>query len=72
MPYAPPPAPVKRGKPWLLAVGLLLALVAGGAYIWKYSQHPPGDQLLEFTALYVACPLGLSVLALFAYLRGGR
>ena len=58
--------PAKRPI-WLLIVGALLATAAGGLYLWKRTQQPSVDELLGFTSLYVACPLALSVLALFAY-----
>jgi hypothetical protein len=58
--------PAKRPL-WLLIVGALLASAAGGLYLWKRMQNPSVDELLRFTSLYIACPLALSVLALYGY-----
>jgi len=52
---------------WLLLLGALLASAAGGMYLWKRLQDPTVDELLRFTSLYIACPLALSVLALYGY-----
>jgi uncharacterized iron-regulated membrane protein len=52
---------------WLLICGALLASIAGGLYLWEKAQRPELDELLRFTSLYIACPLALSVLALFGY-----
>lgn len=59
-------------RAWLLILGALLALGAGGAYFWKKLQQPEPDELLLFTSLYVACPLALSLLSMFAYFQGQR
>ncbi len=54
---------------WLLLVATMLAVGAGGAYFWKYFGGLRGEGLLEFATLYVALPLGLSLILLFQYLK---
>lgn len=54
---------------WLLAVATVLALGSGGAYFWQYFSGLRGTELLGFTTVYVAVPLGLSLILLFQYLK---
>jgi len=66
-----PPAvkPPVRRRDWLAVLALLLAVASGGAYFWEHSRGVTGSELLQFTSLYVACPLALSVILLFAWLQ---
>jgi hypothetical protein len=61
-----------RRRDWLAVLAIMLALAGGGAYFWKYSQQVPAPELLQFTALWVACPLAISVVLLFAWLKYPR
>jgi peptidoglycan/LPS O-acetylase OafA/YrhL len=62
---------MRNRRLWLLLLGALLALGAGGAYFWKRGHSRDITDVLEFASLYVACPLALSMLALFAYFQSG-
>ena len=54
---------------WLLVVATVLAVGSGGAYFWQYFHGVRGADLLGFTTVYVAAPLGLSLILLFQYLK---
>jgi hypothetical protein len=64
-----PPKPRKKRQPWLLVLAVILALAGGGVYLSQWLGGVRGFELIEFTSLYVALPLALSVVLLFAYLR---
>jgi hypothetical protein len=61
-----------RRRDWLAVLAILLALGGGAAYFWKYGLGIRGEELLHFTSLYVACPLSLAVIFLFAWLKYTR
>jgi uncharacterized SAM-binding protein YcdF (DUF218 family) len=54
---------------WLLTLAALLALAAGGLYLWQWQKGLRAVDLLGFTSLYVCLPLGVSLLLLFAALQ---
>jgi TRAP-type C4-dicarboxylate transport system permease small subunit len=57
-----------RARPtWLLVASAVIAVAAGGAYLWKWQQGLRGTDLLGFTALWVAVPLALSLILMFFY-----
>jgi hypothetical protein len=56
-------------RDWLAVLALLLAVAGGVAYFWKFGQGARGEELLRFTSLFVACPLSLAVIFLFAWLK---
>jgi len=57
-----------KAKPvWLLVVSAVIAVVAGGAYLWKWQQGLRGVDLLGFTATWVSVPLALSLILMFFY-----
>ncbi len=58
-----------RRRDWVAVLAILLALAGGAVYFWKYSQGVATPELLRFTSLYVACPLAISVILLFAWFR---
>jgi len=58
-----------RRRDWVAVLALLLAVAGGAAYFWKFGQGARGEELLRFTSLYVACPLSLAVIFLFAWLK---
>ena len=64
-----PPKPRKKRQSWLLVLAVILALAGGGIYLAQWLNGVRGYELIEFTSLYVALPLALSVILLFAYLR---
>lgn len=62
------PAARGRGRPgWLLLIAAVLALAAGGAYLWQWRQGLRGVDLLGFTSVWVALPLALALILMFAY-----
>ena len=54
---------------WMLVVATVLAVGSGGAYFWNFFHGLRGEELLEFTTIFVAVPLGLSLILLFKYLK---
>lgn len=57
-----------KAKPkWLLISSATLAVLAGGAYLWKWLAGVRGADLLGFTALWIAVPLALSMILMFFY-----
>jgi len=58
-----------RRRDWLAVLALLLAGAGGAAYFWQFNQGTRGEELLRFTSLYVACPLSLAVIFLFAWFK---
>ena len=70
---ARPAARERRRPAWLLLSAALIALAAGGAYLWRWQQGARGVDLLGFTSVWVALPLALALVLLFAYFsRSGR
>jgi len=54
---------------WLLVLALLLVVGSGAIYLWKWLAGIRGAELLGFTSLYVAAPLAIGLLLLFAYFK---
>ena len=68
----PQSAPAGGGSPWLLVVAALIALAAGGTYLWKWQLGVRGADLLGFTSLWVALPLALSLILMFSHFNKQR
>jgi hypothetical protein len=60
-----------RRWPWL-ALALLCIVPAGAAYFWHYFHGLRGPDLVGFAAEWVAAPLAVGLLLLFAYLSPER
>jgi len=56
---------------WLLALALLLVIGAGVMHLVQWHQGLRGHELLEYFTLYLALPLAVGILLMFAYLRRG-
>jgi len=62
----------KRSRGLKLAAAAVLAVGAGGAFLYQVLQGVSGLELLEFTTVYIAGPLILALLLMFSCLAAGR
>ena len=59
-----------RARRWpLLVLALLVIIPAAVAYFWQYAHDVRGPALVGFAAEWVAIPLAVGLLLLFAYLN---
>ena len=52
---------------WMLWCAAILAVAAGSAYLYQWSQGMRGTDLLGFTTIWVAAPFAISLLMMFSY-----
>jgi len=59
----------RAGRWWLLLLAVLLVVGVGIAHLIQWQHGLRGHELLQFFTIYLAVPLALGMLLLFAYLR---
>jgi hypothetical protein len=62
-----PPGRARRW--WVLALALIITVCCGVAYLLGWRQGLRGHELLQFFTVYLALPMAVALLLLFAYLR---
>jgi hypothetical protein len=62
-------APERKGKWWLLLLATLLMLTCAVLFIGELRRGSMGIDLMEFVALKLTIPMGLSLVLLFFYLN---
>ena len=61
--------PDRARRWWVLALALLLVVGAGAVYLKQWLHGMRGHELLEFFTFFLALPLAVGMLLLFAYLK---
>ena len=59
----------RAGRWWQLLLAVLIVGGVGVAYIIKYQAGLRGHELLQFFTVFLAVPLAVGLLVLFAYLK---
>jgi len=59
----------RAGRWWQLLLAVLIVAAVGVGYIWKFNTGARGHELLQFFTIYLAVPLAIGLLTLFAYLK---
>jgi hypothetical protein len=62
-------SPDRTRRWWMLALALVLTVGVALAYYLRSRGSASGQELLEFFTVWLAVPLGVGLLLLFAYLR---
>jgi len=65
-------SPDRKHRLWQLVAAVLIVLAVGVAYMLKWQNGLQGIELLQFFTFYLAVPLAVGLLLLFAYLRPVR